>query len=73
MPNRFGAESPFRAFSAWVLIRVPTQGVALGYHISRPWRWGLDFDIDNSLLGSQTWIARFHLFATKRRLPVFYK
>ncbi len=42
MPNRFGAEPPFRAFSAWVLICVPTQGVALGYYISRPWRWGLE-------------------------------
>ena len=36
-------ESQFRAFSARRLIRVLTQGIALGYYISRPWRWELKF------------------------------
>jgi hypothetical protein len=35
----FNAPFPFRAFSASRIHRTPTQGVALGYYISRLWRW----------------------------------
>ena len=36
-------ESRFRAFSAGRLIHALTQGVALGFYISRLWRWELEF------------------------------
>ena len=36
-------KSRFRAFSAWRLIHALTQDVALGFYISRLWRWELVF------------------------------
>ena len=33
----------FRAFSASKIYDDPTQGVALGYYISRLWRWDSEF------------------------------
>jgi hypothetical protein len=33
------AKSSFRAFSADEIFSILTQGVALGYHLSRRWRW----------------------------------
>jgi len=35
----FHSELLFRAFSAFGIVMTFTQGVALGYHISRLWRW----------------------------------
>ncbi len=43
MPNHFDARVTISRLQRLKLIRVLTLGVAPGYHISRPWRWGLKF------------------------------